>query len=155
MKIWVALGIGLAAALVGCQDVAQRMGLASRSEDIVFADPRQQAAEFIAKYHSIELSMRQEEMKQEALSTIPAPCCASFSIATCCCPCNLAKAVWGLSHHLIAERGYDVPRVRETVQRWLRLTNEAGYRGDACYTGGCNRSFEHDGCGGMDENRIL
>lgn len=123
--------------------------------DIEFYDAREQAAEFISYYHSISLKPEGEEIKKEALSAIPAPCCKDYSIATCCCPCNLAKSVWGLSHLLIAREECSAVEVREVVERWIAFTNESGYSGVACYTKGCNRPFEADGCGGMSESRIL
>lgn len=119
-----------------------------------FYDARRQAAEFIGYYHSIQLTEGQKKTMQEALSVIPAPCCSDYSIATCCCPCNLAKSVWGLSHYLIAERGYDVPKVRALVREWMQFTNSRGYSGTACYRGGCTAPFGQDGCGGMNEKQI-
>jgi hypothetical protein len=111
---------------------------------------RTQSAEYIRSYFTIKLTPDQERIKQEALEGIPAPCCSNYSIATCCCPCNLAKAAWGLSHQLIAQSGYGVVQVRQAVTEWLESTNPEGYRGDACYTpGGCTRPFNQDGCGGM------
>jgi hypothetical protein len=122
--------------------------------DLELYDARSQASEFISYYHSIALSPEQEKIKHHALSAIPAPCCEDYSIATCCCPCNLAKSVWGLSHFLIAEQGYDASKVKEAAEQWISFTNKSGYAGDACYKGRCNQSFEKDGCGGMDEKRI-
>jgi hypothetical protein len=119
------------------------------------ATPVSQAPQLIAYYHAIRLTPEQEQMKHEALSSIPAPCCSNFSIATCCCPCNLAKSVWGLAHHLIAERRYDVPAVRQAVVDWLASSNPNGYSGDACFTGGCQRAFSQNGCGGMDEQHVV
>lgn len=119
------------------------------------AGARAQAIEYIGYYHSIKLTPEQEKIKTQALSAIPAPCCKDYTAATCCCPCNLAKAVWGLSHHLIAKKGYGAARVKTAVQEWLRSTNPAGYAGDACYTGGCQRPFAQNGCGGMDERTVL
>jgi hypothetical protein len=118
-------------------------------------EARQQAAQFIEYYRSITLTAEQEKVKNEALTAIPAPCCKGYSIATCCCPCNLAKAAWGLSHFLIADKGYGVQRVREEVQRWIGSTNHGGYAGNACYIEHCNQPFEKDGCGGMDERQVL
>jgi hypothetical protein len=118
-------------------------------------DAKQQAAQFIEYYHSISLTPEQEQLKNEALSTVPAPCCRDYSIATCCCPCNLAKSVWGLSHFLIAEKRYNVPQLTDAVRGWLRSTNEAGHSGDACYARRCNQPFDRDGCGGMDERHVM
>jgi hypothetical protein len=109
------------------------------------------AARYIAYSHDIRLTPAQEQTKQEALQAIPAPCCASFSIATCCCPCNLAKSVWGLSNQLIAEQGLGVEAVRAAAKAWIAEMNSEGFGGDACFRGGCNRPFHEDGCGGMSE----
>jgi hypothetical protein len=117
--------------------------------------PREQAVKLIEFYHTINLTPEQEEMKYRALSSIPAPCCSDFSIATCCCPCNLAKSVWGLSHHLIVKKGYNIQQVKEEVEEWVQTSNASGYTGKACYNGRCNHSFEGDGCGGMNEKQIL
>jgi hypothetical protein len=114
-----------------------------------------EAALYIRYHRTIALTPEQEHVKARALSAIPAPCCSNFSIATCCCPCNMAKAVWGLSHHLIAERGAGADEVRAAVEDWLTAANPSGFRGDACFVaGGCQRPMKHDGCGGMDERTI-
>ena len=119
-----------------------------------FGDARTQAAEFIAKYNSVSLTPAQRKIREEALSSIPAPCCKEFSIETCCCPCNLAKSVWGLASKLIAERDYDAAQVNSAVKEWIQFTNANGYTGDACHRGGCGRPFDKNGCGGMNENSI-
>lgn len=104
---------------------------------------------------NVALTTAQEQIKDEVLSAIPAPCCANNSAATCCCPCNMAKSIWGLSNHLLAERSYDATQLRDAVLDWVAFINPSGYTGDACYTGGCGRSFEHNGCGGMNEEEII
>ena len=119
-----------------------------------FQDARAQAAKFIGYHDSIKLSSEQEKIKESALSTIPAPCCGEYSIATCCCPCNLAKSVWGLSHYLIAKAGFNTEELRQAVSEWIQFTNPGGYTGDACHNGGCKRPFEKNGCGGMDAKNI-
>lgn len=121
---------------------------------INFYDPHLQAKEFIT-YNSMALTPAQEKIKNEALSTIPAPCCSDYSISTCCCPCNLAKSVWGLSNFLIAELNYSNEEVKSAVLEWIHLTNKDGYAGNACHRGRCNLPFKEDGCGGMDERRIF
>ena len=121
---------------------------------INFNDPALQAKEFIT-YNSIALSPAQEKIKNEALSSIPAPCCGDHQISTCCCPCNLAKSVWGLSNLLVAERNYSAEEVKSTVLEWIKFTNEDGYAGNACYRGRCNLPFREDGCGGMGETTIF
>jgi len=117
-------------------------------------DVQAQTEELVGYYESIPLSPTQERIKAEALSPLPAPCCASFSALTCCCECNLSRSVWGLSHYLI-DRGHDATRVRASVQQWLELVNPEGFRGDACFNGGCNRPFAHDGCGGMNAEHVV
>lgn len=122
---------------------------------LTFADAKVQAKEYIRYYNTIELTPEQERIKAEALTPLPAPCCADNSLLTCCCPCNMAKAVWGLSAQLIAERGFDAEQVRRAAVQWVEFINPDGFTGDACYTGGCGRSFEHNGCGGMNEDQVL
>ena len=119
-----------------------------------FVDARAQSREFIGYYESIRLTPEQSRMRDAALSSIPAPCCSRFTMATCCCPCNLAKSVWGLSAYLIAKDGYSEWQVRKKVSEWIEFTNSKGYSGKACFTGGCDRPFREDGCGGMDEKTI-
>ncbi|HZP40526.1 MAG TPA: hypothetical protein VFD84_03340 [Candidatus Binatia bacterium] len=53
-----------------------------------------EARRFVAYYHTIPLTPEQERTKAAALESLKAPCCAQVSLATCCCPCNLAKAAW-------------------------------------------------------------
>lgn len=119
-----------------------------------FTDAHRQAAEFISYDQSIVLTAEQQTVMAEGLSSIPAPCCNQYSIATCCCPCNLAKSAWGLSKLLIARQHADAGQVRAAVAEWLQFTNPRGYTGDACFTRGCNRSFEKNGCGGMDDRHV-
>ena len=111
--------------------------------------------EFIGYNSSIELTPDQEKVKKEALDAVPAPCCNDNTANTCCCPCNLAKTIWGLSHYLIARQGCDVEQVKETVRRWIVFINPHGFSGDVCYTGGCGRAFSRNGCGGMSEDEII
>lgn len=112
------------------------------------------AAALVELYHSISLTAEQEETKNRALLGMPAPCCSRFPMATCCCACNLAKAVWGLAKHLIAEKGYGPERVRAGVESWLAGVNPDGFAGDACFEGRCNLPFHRDGCGGMREETL-
>ncbi len=136
-----------------------RQGLPLHTETVrtgapPFTDARGQAAEFIAYDRSIALTEEQKKVMDEALSSIPAPCCAQYSMATCCCPCNLAKSTWGLSKFLIATQHASVAQVKAAASDWLHFTNSTGYSGDACFTKGCNRSFERNGCGGMNDGQI-
>ncbi len=121
---------------------------------VEFYDAPGQAEEFIAYYVSSSLTPEQEAVKKAALSRIPAPCCRNFTIATCCCPCNLAESVWGLADYLIAEGGYDAEQVRMTVEQWIQFINPGGYAGNACYKKRCNLPFAADGCGGMGDKVI-
>ncbi len=119
-----------------------------------YTDVHSQTAEFIGYNKSIVLTKQQERIKLEVLSSIPASCCSSYSMATCCCPCNLAKSVWGLSNYLVAKKNYDAPRLKQAVLEWMKFTNKNGYSGDACFQDNCNQPFQQNGCGGMNETRI-
>lgn len=119
-----------------------------------FDDVRARSLEFIGYSTSIRLTKEQEKTKRESLGTIPAPCCAAYSIATCCCPCNLAKSVWGLANYAIVRLGYDAPRTHALVIEWLKTTNPKGYTGDSCFRGGCPKKFAANGCGGMKEDAL-
>ncbi|MBI4425815.1 MAG: hypothetical protein HY554_18945 [Elusimicrobia bacterium] len=116
---------------------------------------RGQVQKYIRYNTEIVLNDAQRRVKEEALSAIPAPCCAEYSILTCCCPCNLAKAVWGMSHYLIARKGMEAAQVRGAVERWIAAINPAGFSGQACHEGGCGRAFHKNGCGGMNEDRLI
>lgn len=120
-----------------------------------FTDVREQTQEFIDYYNSIKLTPEQELVKKQALSRIPAPCCSDNTAYTCCCPCNMAKSWWGLTHHLIANEGYSADEVQAAVEEWIEFINPKGFTGNSCYTGGCPRPFHRNGCGGMNEDRIV
>ena len=121
----------------------------------VFDDVKARTTEFIAWSNTIRLTPEQEKTKRQALGSIPAPCCAEYSIATCCCPCNLAKTVWGLANYAIARLGYDTAQTRALTVEWLQATNPAGYSGDSCHRGGCPKRFSANGCGGMKEDAVV
>lgn len=106
-------------------------------------------------YSHASLTPSQQEVKRVALTALPAPCCDDYSADTCCCPCNLAKSIWGLANHLIADQGLGADQVREEVQSWITIINPAGFSGDACYTGGCGHAFADNGCGGMTEAELV
>lgn len=134
----------------------ERAAAPPRSGPVRFHDVRTQTAELIDYSRSTALTPEQQSLKNRVLGTISAPCCEKFSVATCCCPCNLAKSVWGLSNFLIAKRHASAGELEEAVQRWFWFTNAKGYSGDACDTaGGCARPFSTNGCGGMDERNLL
>jgi hypothetical protein len=126
---------------------------------------------FIDYYNTLALTPEQQNVMQEALLPLKAPCCDDNSMATCCCPCNLAKSVWGLSSYLIVEENYGSEQVKESALQWLRfihsdyhIMRELENRGvnpgkyglsyeAPCYSGGCELPFIDGGCGGMQELR--
>ncbi|MBC8262676.1 MAG: hypothetical protein H8E47_00945, partial [Anaerolineales bacterium] len=59
--------------------------------------------QLINYYNAIRLTSEQKSILQDALLPLKAPCCDDNPMSTCCCPCNLAKSVWGLSSYLIVE----------------------------------------------------
>jgi hypothetical protein len=123
--------------------------------DLEFTDVRTQAREFVGYYQSIQLTPEQEAVKKEALSALPAPCCSDNTAYTCCCPCNMAKTVWGLSNHLIANKGYDAAQVKKAVEEWIAFINPDGFSGNVCYTGRCNQPWAEGGCGGMGAELVF
>jgi hypothetical protein len=114
---------------------------------------RAQTEQYIDYYSSIRLTSAQERIKAKALQSIAAPCCKKYTMATCCCPCNLAKSVWGMSNYLISKKGYDAAAVKRAALDWLAAINPKGFTGNACFTGGCLRPFAQNGCAGMDSTR--
>lgn len=122
---------------------------------IEFTDVERQTREFVGYYKTIRLTPKQEKVKAAVLSKIPAPCCAQFSALTCCCPCNFSKALWGMTHFLLAKEGYDEARLKDAVDRWIAITKPDGWSGRGCFNGGCARPFAKDGCGGMSEHAFF
>ena len=152
------LVVGLLAALgiaAGVALAAPARPAKASDRTIEFRNVRTDAERFIDYSNSIRLTPAQERIKAEALEGIPAPCCSEYTMATCCCPCNLAKSAWGLSNYLIAKKGASAGEVRVAVQRWLKVVNPGGFSGDVCSKGGCNRPFRQNGCGGMDQTRVI
>lgn len=98
---------------------------------------------------TVALTSAQEALRRKALTPLPAPCCSTFSMATCCCPCNLARSIWGVSKEAASREGANVETIREAVLSWIDALNPSGYTGEVCATGGCGRAFGEDGCGGM------
>jgi hypothetical protein len=127
----------------------------------------QNAAKFIGYYEQYSLTPTQEAVKREALTALVAPCCDDNPMYTCCCPCNLAKTVWGLSAYLIVQKSFDAQAVRDASLQWLQFTRRDYYKvkeleqqglnprdygltsGSSCYTGRCELPFRQGGCGGM------
>ena len=56
---------------------------------------------------------------------------------------------------LISEKSYDVGQVRQAAKDWLAAANPGGFSGDACSNGGCGRPIRENGCGGMDQGKVL
>jgi hypothetical protein len=128
---------------------------AARTGAVAFTGTREETERFIGYYQAIRLTPEQERIKVQALSTIPAPCCAENPLATCCCPCNMAKAAWGLSAWLITEKGYGVEQLNQAAKDWLAAANPDGFSGNACHNGGCARPIHKNGCGGMNDTQVL
>jgi hypothetical protein len=135
---------------VGCGRIAEE----AYGSVVTFTDVKSQTLEFHRYHRTIQLTPEQHDVMREALTDIPAPCCSDRSALTCCCECNMAKSWWGLSKHLIADRGLGAEQVRVAVNEWLEFINPEGFSGDVCYTGGCGRPFRENGCGGMNENHV-
>lgn len=128
---------------------------AESGDDFAFSDDLEaQSREFIALYDEIQLTPEQEAIKKAALEQLPAPCCSDNTAYTCCCPCNLSRTVWGMSAHLIANLGYDAEQVKAKAEEWFELTTKDSHTGDACYTGGCMKAFDDNGCGGMSPHQL-
>lgn len=131
--------------------------------------------QFIDWYDSIQLSTEEQVIREEALSSQVAPCCDKYPMSTCCCECNLARSVWGLSAYLITEKDYGANQVQEAASQWLHFIRPDYYVAAAleqdgidpelwgfttestCFSGNCDRPFyteessEHlGGCGGME-----
>jgi hypothetical protein len=153
-RMKVALWVGMAVLMSGSFATSAGKNDTAK-EKMQFTDVKKQTLEFIEYYNTIKLTKEQEKLKNDTLSKIPAPCCSKFSMATCCCPCNLGKSVWGLSNYLIAKKNYDSAQLRVAVLDWLLFTNKGVYAGDACFAGRCGYAFRHDGCGGMKEKEVV
>ncbi len=125
------------------------------SSEITFHDVEAQTRQFMEWQRTIRLDETQEAVKKAALGEIPAACCSDNSAYTCCCTCNISRSVWGLANYMIAEQHADAAKVRAKAQEWFAYINPDGYSGKACYTGGCQRPFSKDGCGGMDRGHVV
>lgn len=121
---------------------------------LVFNDVAAQSREFLGYYSSIRLNPQQEAIKKAVLEAMPAACCKDSTAYTCCCPCNLSKTVWGLSNYVLTRHRATADELRQVVRAWYDYTNPGGYSGDSCYTGACDRTFDHNGCGGMKESEL-
>jgi len=152
LGLWLVLALG---GTVAFSQVSSSDAKTTDPETLTFEGSRAEAESFIGYHRSIQLTPEQEAVEREALEAIPAPCCSNFTAATCCCECNLARSIWGLSSFLIAEKGFGVEQVRDAVNAWVEAINPSGFPGDSCFTGGCGRAFQEGGCGGMHESRLI
>jgi hypothetical protein len=135
---------------------APALAVSSKTKkDLTFTNAEAQARTFIGYYHSIKLTREQELIKARALSSLPAPCCSDKPMRTCCCDCNLAKSWWGMSNYAVAKLGYTEAQLRAKAIEWLAFVNPGGFSGDSCYTGRCELPFDSNGCGGMQESRLM
>ena len=130
-------------------------GDAVPAPEVNFHNAREQTREFMQYHNTIQLSAGERKIMEEALSSLPAPCCDNYSALSCCCPCNLARSIWGLSHYLIREHDYTAEPLRDAVMEWLLFVNPQGHSGQSCYVGKCNTQFAFDGCGGMNEETVV
>lgn len=128
--------------------------LKAGSKTPVFTDVKAQTLEFI-RYADMSLAPEQEKTKDDVLSAIPTVCCKKFSMKTCCCPCNMAMTIWGLSNYMLVVKGANAAELKSAVLDWVKFIGPAGYTGDACFKGGCNRPFSKNGCGGMDHKNVI
>ncbi len=122
------------------------------SVEAALALPMEQLIAFDAH---ILLSQEEEDIRRAALTAIPAPCCKDNTAYTCCCPCNLARAWWGLSKLLITEHGQNAAEVQANVERWIADLRPEGFPGNSCYTGMCTTAAKDGGCSGMSPNHIV
>ena len=135
---------------VGCLVVPGSQASAAEGDDL-----GERMAQYIDYEQTIQLSAEEEAIKREALEAIPAPCCSDNSAYTCCCPCNMARTLWGLAAHLIRNEGAGAAQVRQAAESWIAEINPGGFSGDVCYTrGGCQRPMAENGCGGMHPSRL-
>ena len=129
--------------------------LAATRGDLEFTDVKTHTLQFQEYERTIELTAAQQAVYEEALRGLPAPCCSDNTALTCCCPCNSARAWWGLTKHLVANLGYDVAETKAKVDEWFRFINPSGWKGDTCYTAGCGKPFDQGGCGGMSAAQVV
>ena len=155
MKRTFCVAAALALALVCAPQTPSAADQGAGRPGMLFHDLKAQTETFISYYHHISLTPEEAAVRDDALSPIPAPCCDSYSAATCCCVCNLARSIWGLSNYLIHEEKYSAEETGAAVIEWLAFTNPTGYSGSACFNGGCGRPFSRDGCGGMKEGKLV
>lgn len=99
---------------------------------VQYHDVEAQTLEFMGYCRSVTLTPEQESIMGEALTAIKAPCCSDETAHTRFCDCNMAKAWWCPSKHLIADRGFAAEQVTTAVVEWLEFINPDGFTGNAC-----------------------
>ena len=130
--------------------------LAATKGGLEFTDVKAQTKQFHEYERTIQLTAAQDAIYREALNGLPAPCCSDNTALTCCCPCNGARAWWGLAKHLVANLGYDAEATRAKVDEWFQFINPSGWSGKTCYSaGGCGKPFDEGGCGGMSASTVV
>lgn len=102
----------------------------------------------------ITLDADQQAVRRDVLAKIPAPCCSSYTAETCCCACNLSRALWGFTKHLITEKGLGPSQLDREVRDWLAKLRPTGFSGDACFKGRCGDSIRDGACGGMNPENL-
>jgi hypothetical protein len=152
---WLALGVVAVAALSAAPWALRTRASVETAPGTTGGELRQRTAELIGFATSIRLTPEQVKVKADALLSIPAPCGKRNSLAVRCCGCNLFKSIGGLANQMIAREGADAGRVRQAVLDWIGRTNPGGYSGAACDSKRCERPFREDGCGGMNEARLV
>lgn len=141
--------------VVAAQQKPAKSPVKAASSPLKFEAVEPQTRKFIEYYKTIRLTPEQEKIKTAALSPLKAVCCKDFSALTCCCPCNFSKSLWGMTHYLIAQKGYNAAQVQDAAKAWIAYVNPNGFSGDSCNTGGCSRPFAQNGCGGMDDRALV
>lgn len=122
---------------------------------LTFHDVEAQTREFVGYYLNIRLNPEQKAIRDRALAELKAVCCDDFAMSSCCCVCNLSRSIWGLSNHLIVDRGYDEMQLQDAVKGWIAFVNPSGFSGQACHVNRCQLPFAEDGCGGMDPRNLV
>lgn len=129
--------------------------MAAVKEDFKFTDVKAHTEAFHRYERALKLTPEQKAVYSEALEGLPAPCCHDNTALTCCCPCNHARAWWGLAKHLVVDLGYNAEETRAKVAEWFKYVNPSGWPGNTCYTSnGCAKPFKHAGCGGMNPEQV-
>lgn len=152
---WLALGLVAVAALLAAPWALRARASVQAGPAGAGGELRQRTVELIGYATSVRLTPEQEKVKADALSAIPAPCGNRSSLAVRCCGCNLFRNITGLAKHMIAEERADGAARAPGGARLDRPHQPAGYSGAACDSKRCERPFHEDGCGGMNEARLV